>query len=107
MFMRFELAQPGLATSKELYNTIMSTHGAMMITVALISIIGGLGNYLVPIMIGARDMAFPKANALSYWMLPLADPAGGHQSLCSAASTAAGRPIRRSASRPISGSRPT
>ena len=72
MFMRFELAQPGIATSKELYNTIMSTHGAMMITVALISIIGGLGNYLVPIMVGARDMAFPKANALSYWMLPLA-----------------------------------
>jgi cytochrome c oxidase subunit 1 len=71
MFMRFELAQPGIATSKELYNMIMSTHGAMMITVALISIIGGLGNYLVPIMIGARDMAFPKANALSYWMLPL------------------------------------
>jgi cytochrome c oxidase subunit I len=72
MFMRFELAQPGIATSKELFNTIMSTHGAMMITVALISIIGGLGNYLVPIMVGARDMAFPKANALSYWMLPLA-----------------------------------
>jgi cytochrome c oxidase subunit 1 len=72
MFMRFELAQPGIATNKELYNTIMSTHGAMMITVALVSIIGGLGNYLVPIMIGARDMAFPKANALSYWMLPLA-----------------------------------
>jgi cytochrome c oxidase subunit 1 len=72
MFMRFELAQPGVATSKELYNMIMSTHGAMMITVALISIVGGLGNYLVPIMVGARDMAFPKANALSYWMLPLA-----------------------------------
>jgi cytochrome c oxidase subunit 1 len=71
MFMRFELAQPGIATSKELYNTIMSTHGAMMVTVALISIVGGLGNYLVPIMVGARDMAFPKANALSYWMLPL------------------------------------
>jgi cytochrome c oxidase subunit 1 len=72
MFMRFELAQPGIATNKELFNTIMSTHGAMMITVALVSIIGGLGNYLVPIMIGARDMAFPKVNALSYWMLPLA-----------------------------------
>jgi cytochrome c oxidase subunit 1 len=72
MFMRFELAQPGIASSKEIYNTIMSTHGAMMITVALVSIIGGLGNYLVPLMIGARDMAFPKANALSYWLLPLA-----------------------------------
>jgi cytochrome c oxidase subunit 1 len=71
MFMRFELAQPGVATDKDLYNTIMSTHGAMMITVALISIIGGLGNYLVPIMVGARDMAFPKANALSYWLIPV------------------------------------
>jgi cytochrome c oxidase subunit I len=71
MFMRLELAQPGLLLGKDTYNTVMSTHGAMMITVALISIIGGLGNYLVPIMVGARDMAFPKANALSYWMLPL------------------------------------
>jgi cytochrome c oxidase subunit 1 len=71
MFMRFELAQPGVATDKDLYNEIMSTHGAMMITVALVSIIGGLGNYLVPLMIGTRDMAFPKANALSYWLLPV------------------------------------
>ena len=62
----------GIATSKEFYNTIMSTHGAMMITVALVSIVGGLGNYLVPLMVGTRDMAFPKTNALSYWMLPLA-----------------------------------
>jgi cytochrome c oxidase subunit 1 len=72
MYMRFELAQPGLAVDRETYNAIMSTHGAMMITVALVSVIGGLGNYLVPIMVGARDMAFPKANALSYWLLPLA-----------------------------------
>jgi cytochrome c oxidase subunit 1 len=71
MLMRLELAQPGLLFGKEAYNEIMSTHGAMMITVALISIIGGLGNFLVPIMIGARDMAFPKTNALSYWLLPL------------------------------------
>jgi len=72
MFMRFELAQPGIQVNKDFYNTVMSTHGAMMITVALVSIIGGLGNFLVPLMIGTRDMAFPKANALSYWLLPLA-----------------------------------
>jgi cytochrome c oxidase subunit I len=71
MLMRLELAQPGLLLGKEAYNEIFSTHGAMMITVALISIVGGLGNYLVPIMIGARDMAFPKSNAFSYWLLPL------------------------------------
>src|SRR4029078_8933519 len=71
MLMRLELAQPGLLLGRDAYNTIMSTHGAMMITVALISIIGGLGNYLVPIMIGARDMAFPKTNALSHSLLPM------------------------------------
>ena len=41
MLMRFELAQPGLVLGKEAYNEIFSTHGAMMITVALISIVGG------------------------------------------------------------------
>ena len=71
MLMRLELAQPGLLLGKQAYNEIFSTHGAMMITVALISIVGGLGNYLVPIMIGARDMAFPKSNALGYWLLPM------------------------------------
>ena len=70
MVMRLELAQPGQLIDRTLYNTIMSTHGTLMITVALIAIVGGLGNYFVPLMIGARDMAFPKVNALSYWLLP-------------------------------------
>jgi cytochrome c oxidase subunit 1 len=70
LIMRLELAQPGQLIDRDTYNTIMSTHGTIMITVALIAIVGGLGNYLVPIMIGARDMAFPKVNALSYWLLP-------------------------------------
>src|SRR6185503_7482409 len=51
MLMRLELAQPGLFLGRDAYNTIMSTHGAMMITV--------------------RDMASPKTNALSYWLLPM------------------------------------
>jgi cytochrome c oxidase subunit 1 len=70
MLMRLELAQPGQLIDRDLYNTVMSTHGTIMITVALIAIVGGLGNFFVPLMIGARDMAFPKVNALSYWMLP-------------------------------------
>jgi len=51
------------------FNTAMGLHGTIMIGVALIAVVGGLGNYLVPLMIGARDMAFPRLNALSYWIL--------------------------------------
>jgi len=70
MVLRLELAQPGRLMDGDTYNTVMSTHGIVMIVVALIAIVGGLGNYFVPLMIGARDMAFPKVNALSYWLLP-------------------------------------
>jgi cytochrome c oxidase subunit 1 len=69
MLIRLELAQPGELFDRDLYNDIMSTHGTIMIFVALIAVVGGLGNFLVPLMIGARDMAFPKVNALSYWLL--------------------------------------
>jgi len=52
------------------YNTTMSLHGIMMIAVAVATLIGGFANYLVPLMIGADDVAFPRINALSYWILP-------------------------------------
>lgn len=71
MLMRIELMQPGLQLfNRDQYNTVMSLHGIMMIAVAVSTLIGGLGNYLVPLMIGARDMAFPRLNALSYWLVP-------------------------------------
>jgi len=71
LLMRLELAAPGQQLlDRDAYNTLMSTHGTLMIFVALNAIVGGLGNYLVPLMIGARDMAFPKLNALSYWLVP-------------------------------------
>lgn len=71
LVMRLELARPGLQfLSDEQYNTVMGLHGIGMVVVALIAIVGGLGNYLVPLMIGAEDMAFPRLNALSFWMLP-------------------------------------
>lgn len=52
------------------FNHLMSLHGIIMITVAVASIIGSFGNYAVPLMIGADDMAYPRMNALSYWLVP-------------------------------------
>lgn len=52
------------------YNRVMSMHGIIMIAVAVASLIGGFGNYIVPLQIGADDMAFPRLNALSYWLVP-------------------------------------
>ncbi len=71
LLMRVHLAVPGnTLLDLRTYSTVMSVHGTVMIAVALIAIIGGLGNYLVPLMVGANDMAFPRVNALSYWLLP-------------------------------------
>ena len=71
MFMRGELATPGRdLMSPATYNSLMSLHGTMMIFVAVAATAGSFGNYFLPIMIGADDMAFPKLNALSYWLVP-------------------------------------
>ncbi len=71
MVMRIELAGPGTGLLPAgRYNTVMSLHGILMIAVAVAAIIGGLGNYVVPLQIGAEDMAFPRLNALSYWLIP-------------------------------------
>ncbi len=69
--MRLELAAPGQTImGPGAYNQVMSLHGILMIAVAVAAIMGGLANYLVPLMIGAEDMAFPRVNALSYWLVP-------------------------------------
>ena len=71
MVLRIELLDAGenfLSASN--YNTIMSLHGIMMVAVAVASIIGGFGNFTVPLMIGAEDVAFPRINALSFWVIP-------------------------------------
>ncbi len=57
--------------SAKLYNQIMTLHGTTMIFLWIIPVFSGFGNYFVPLMIGARDMAFPRINALSFWLIPL------------------------------------
>src|SRR5438046_7725613 len=53
------------------YNEIMTLHGTTMILLWIIPVFSGFGNYFVPLMIGARDMAFPRINAFSFWLIPL------------------------------------
>ncbi len=60
--------------SPDFYNSIIGTHGIVMIIAMIIAVAGPLGNFIVPIMIGARDMAFPRLNALSFWLLFAAVP---------------------------------
>ena len=60
--------------SPNLYNSIIGTHGIVMIIAMIIAVAGPLGNFILPIMIGARDMAFPRLNALSFWLLFAAVP---------------------------------
>jgi cytochrome c oxidase subunit I+III len=68
--MRTQLARPDARLlSPETYNQFMTMHGVTMIFFFVIPLSTGFfGNYLVPLMIGARDMAFPRLNALSYWI---------------------------------------
>jgi len=56
------------------YNSLIGTHGIVMIIAMIIVVAGPLGNFIMPIMIGARDMAFPRLNALSFWLLFAAVP---------------------------------
>jgi cytochrome c oxidase subunit I+III len=70
LLMRAQLAGPnGTVLSPETYNQVMTMHGVTMIFLFVIPMTtGAFGNYLLPLMLGARDMAFPRLNALSYWL---------------------------------------
>ncbi|MGH3634600.1 MAG: cytochrome c oxidase subunit I [Mycobacterium sp.] len=56
------------------YNAVVGLHGIVMIIATIVAVTGPFGNFILPIMIGARDMAFPRLNALSFWLLACAVP---------------------------------
>jgi cytochrome c oxidase subunit I len=72
LLIRTQLLTPneGFMT-KNSYNEAVTIHGTTMIFLVLVPVAAAFGNYLVPLMIGARDMAFPRLNALSYWLFLL------------------------------------
>jgi cytochrome c oxidase subunit I len=69
LLMRTQLAVPNARVlSPDVYNQVFTTHGTTMVFFVVMPAGIGFGNYFVPLMIGARDMAFARLNALSYWM---------------------------------------
>ncbi len=73
MIIRLELFQPGMTlVAPEFFNQMTTMHGLIMVFGAVMPAFVGLANYMIPLMIGAPDMALPRLNNLSFWILPFA-----------------------------------
>ena len=69
LFIRLQLAQPdGTVLTAARYNEFFTMHGTTMVFLMGMPIAAAFGNYLVPLMIGARDVAFPRLNMLGFWV---------------------------------------
>ncbi len=72
MIIRGELITPEAdLVDRTVYNAMFTMHGTIMLFLWTFPVLVGLANYLVPLMIGARDMAFPRLNAVAFWMVPV------------------------------------
>ena len=72
MVIRGELITPEAdLVDRTVYNAMFTLHGTVMLFLWTFPVLSGLANYLVPLMIGARDMAFPRLNAVAFWMVPV------------------------------------
>jgi cytochrome c oxidase subunit 1 len=70
LLIRLQLAEPhNNLVTPEAYNQLFTMHGTTMVFLFVVPMMAGFGNYFLPLMVGARDMAYPRLNALSYWLL--------------------------------------
>ncbi|ERH01549.1 MAG: heme/copper-type cytochrome/quinol oxidase, subunit 1 [Halonotius sp. J07HN6] len=68
--MRLDLITPNSILGTKMYNSLLTSHGITMLFLFGTPIIAAFANYLIPLIIGADDMAFPRINAIAFWLLP-------------------------------------